>query len=190
MRWLCVGIMFLCWSLHAQPPQGGQIRFGKVNIRYDYIVSLRRVKGEVVDIQVRGKPGVPVRLESPEQNFTMTCMQLQATLAPDEQNRLTVRDAEASGRVNFRYDRAKPLSRMDGTAQRVRYDGQRQTVTMEGDVSLDGEDEFYRMRWRNNEQIVVYLEEESQRVEAKAKERDGQPIGEMVIEPKRPQESP
>jgi lipopolysaccharide export system protein LptA len=99
-----------------------------------------------------------------------------------------VRSAEATGRVNFRYDRAKPLSRLDGTAQRVVYDGQKQTVTLEGDVSLDGEDEFYIMRWRNNERIVVYLEEESQRVEAKAKERDGQPIGEMVIEPKRQKE--
>jgi hypothetical protein len=188
MRWLCVGIVFLCWSLHAQPQQGGQIRFGKVNIKYDHIVSLNRVKDDVVDIQVRGKPGAPVRLDSPEQYFTMTCMLLRATLAPDEQNRLTVRSAEATGRVNFRYDRAKPLSRLDGTAQRVVYDGQKQTVTLEGDVSLDGEDEFYIMRWRNNERIVVYLEEESQRVEAKAKERDGQPIGEMVIEPKRQRE--
>ncbi|MCX7925538.1 MAG: hypothetical protein N2554_06990, partial [Fimbriimonadales bacterium] len=169
MRWFSAILVLTGVCLHAQPQQGGQIQFGKVKINYDRLVSTRRVKGEQVEIQVQGRRGAPVRVESPDQYFTMTCMQLQATLAPDEQNRLVVRSAEASGQVNFRYDRPKPLSRLDGTAQRVLYDGQQQTVTFVGDVALDGEDEFYLMRWRNNERIVVYLEEEQQRVEAQSK---------------------
>ncbi|GIV07348.1 MAG: hypothetical protein KatS3mg017_0550 [Fimbriimonadales bacterium] len=191
MRWLVAVLVGCGIVLHGLPQQqGGQVQFGRVKINYTTLVSVRRLKDELITIEVRGRRDVPVRLESPDQYFTLHCASLKATLAPNERNQLVVRDAEATGGVTFRYDRAKPLSRMDGTAQRVRYDGQRQTVMMEGDVSLDGEDEFYRMRWRNNEQIVVYLEEESQRVEAKAKQRDGQPIGEMVIEPKRPRESP
>ncbi|MFN3690470.1 MAG: hypothetical protein ACK4UU_06070, partial [Fimbriimonadales bacterium] len=140
--------------------------------------------GDQVEVQVRGRRDAPVFLESPEQYFTLTCAQLKATLAPNEQNQLAVRSAEATGQVNFRYDRPKPLSRLNGTARRVLYDEQQQTVTFEGDVALDGEDEFYRMRWRNNERIVVSLGEETQRVEAQSQTRDGKPIGEMLIEPK------
>lgn len=184
MRWWCAALMLMGACLGAQSPQGGQIQFGKVRINYDTLVSTRRVKGDQVEIQVRGGRGAPVRLESPEQYFTLTCVQLKATLAPNEQNQLTVRGAEAVGQVNFRYDRPKPLSRLNGTARRVLYDEQQQTVTFEGDVALDGEDEFYKMRWRNNERIVVYLGEETQRVEAQSQTRDGKPIGEMLIEPK------
>ncbi|MCX7925591.1 MAG: hypothetical protein N2554_07260 [Fimbriimonadales bacterium] len=185
MRWLSAILVLMGVCLHAQPQQGGQIQFGKVKINYADLDFIRRVKSDVAEIRVLGKRGAPVRVESPEQYFTMTCLQLQATLAPDEQNRLTVRSAEASGQVNFRYDRSQPLSRLDGTAQRVVYDGKQRTVTFEGDVSLDGEDEFYIMRWRNNERVVVYLEEELQRVEARSKEQGGKPIGEMIIEPKK-----
>ncbi len=185
MRWLSAILVLMGVCLYAQPQQGGQIQFGKVRINYDTLVSTRRVKGDQVEIQVRGGRGVPVRVESPEQYFIMSCAQLKATLAPDEGNRLTVRSAEATGQVNFRYDRSNPLSRLNGTARRVLYDGQQQTVTFEGDVALDGEDEFYLMRWRNNERIVVFLEEDIQRVEAQSQTRDGKPVGEMVIEPKR-----
>jgi len=185
MRGLCVALLVGVWLLQGQQPQGGQeIRFGKVNIRYDVLVSARRFKGDTYEVEVRGKRGAPVRVESPDQYFTMTCMQLRATLGPDEQRRLTVRTAEATGQVEFVYNRPQPLSKLNGTAQRVRYDDQKRTVTLEGDVSLDGEDEFYLVRWRNNERIVVYLEEELQRVEAKSKERDGVPLGSMTIEPK------
>ncbi len=184
MRWLSAILVLMGVCLHAQPQQGGQIQFGRVQINYDTLVSTRRVKGDQVEIQVQGGRGAPVRLESPEQYFTLICAQLKATLAPNAQNQLTVRSAEAIGQVNFRYDRPNPLSRLNGTARRVIYEGQQQTITFEGDVALDGEDEFYRMRWRNNERIVVYLEEETQRVEAQSRTRDGKPIGEMVIEPK------
>ena len=190
MRGLCVALLIGVWLLQGQqPPQGGQeIRFGRVTIRYDVLVSTRHLKGDVFEVEVRGKRGVPVRVLSPEQYFTMRCMQLKATLGPDERGRLVLRTAEASGQVEFVYDRPQPLSKLYGTARRARYDDQTRTITLEGDVSLDGEDEFYRIRWRNNERIVVYLEEDLQRVEAKSKERDGIPIGSMVIEPKPPKQ--
>jgi hypothetical protein len=185
MRGLCVAFVIGVWLLQGQPPQEGQgIRFGKVDIRYDILVSTRRFKGDTYEVEVRGRRGSPVKVESPEQYFTMRCMQLKATLGPDERGRLVLRTAEATGQVEFVYNRPQPLSKLNGTAQRVRYDDQKRTVTLEGDVSLDGEDEFYLIRWRNNERIVVYLEEELQRVEAKSKERDGVPLGSMVIEPK------
>lgn len=186
MRWLCVGLIVACWSLQAQPQEGGRIRFGKVTIRYDTVGFIRRVKTDLAEVQVQGRRDAPVRLESPEQYFTLTCLQLQATLARDDQNRLAVRSAAASGQVNFQYNRPKPLSRLNGTAQRVLYDEQQRTVTLEGNVSLDGEDEFYIVRWRNNERIVVYLEEDLQRVDAQSRQQNGEPIGEMIIEPKRP----
>jgi hypothetical protein len=190
MRGLCVALLIGVWLLQGQqPPQGGQeIRFGRVTIRYDVLVSTRRLKGDVFEVEVRGKRGVPVRVLSPEQYFTMRCMQLKATLAPDERGRLVLRTAEASAQVEFVYDRLQPLSKLNGTARRALYDDQKRTITLEGDVSLDGEDEFYRIRWRDNERIVVYLEEDLQRVEAKSKERDGIPIGSMVIEPKSPKQ--
>lgn len=185
MRGLCVASLLGVWLLQGQPAQDGQeIRFGKVSIRYDTLVSTRRLKSDVFEVQVRGGRGIPVRVESPEQYFTMTCAQLQATMGPDNQRRLTLRTAEATGQVSFVYNRPQPLSKLNGTARRVLYDDQKRTVTLEGDVSLDGEDEFYLVRWRDNERIVVYLEEELQRVEATSKTRDGKPIGTMTIEPK------
>jgi len=186
MRGLCVAFLISVGLLQGQqPPQGGQeIRFGRVTIRYDVLVSTRRFKGDTYEVEVNGRRGSPVRVESPEQYFAMRCMQLKATLGPDEQGRLVLRTAEATGQVEFVYDRSQPLSKLNGTARRVLYDNQKRTVTLEGDVSLDGEDEFYRVRWRDNERIVVYLEEDLQRVEAKSKVRDGVPFGSMVIEPK------
>lgn len=188
MRWLGMALLLLAASVQSQQPQRTQeIRFGTVRITYDTLVSTRRLKGDIVEVEVRGGRGLPVQLESPDQYFTMTCAQMKATLAPNEQRQLTVQSAEASGTVNFRYNRPQPLSRLNGTARRVLYDSTKQTVTFEGDVSLDGEDEYYVMRWRENERIVVYLEEETQRVEAQSKVRDGVPIGTMTIEPKRRQ---
>ncbi|MCS6919445.1 MAG: hypothetical protein NZM28_06710, partial [Fimbriimonadales bacterium] len=124
MRWLGAILALMSLCLHAQAPQGGQIQFGKVRINYETLVSTRRVKGDQVEILVRGGRGAPVQLESPEQYFTLICAQLKATLAPNAQNQLTVRSAEATGQVNFRYDRPNPLSRLNGTARRVTYDGQ------------------------------------------------------------------
>jgi hypothetical protein len=189
MRRLCVTLLIGVGLLQGQQPQSDQvIRFGKVDIQYDTLVSTRRLKGDTFEVAVRGKRGAPVRVLSPEQYFTMRCTQLKATLGPDEQGRLVLRTAAASGQVEFVYDRPQPLSKLNGTAQRVLYDDQKRTITLEGDVSLDGEDEFYRIRWRDNARIVVYLEEDLQRVEAKSKERDGVPIGSMVIEPKSPKQ--
>jgi len=190
MRGLCVALLIGVWLLQGQqPPQGRQeIRFGRVTIRYDVLVSTRRFKGDTYDVEVRGKRGSPVKVESPDQYFTLTCAQLKATLGTDARGRGALRTAEAIEQVEFVYDRPQPLSKLNGTARRARYDDQKRTITLEGDVSLDGEDEFYRIRWRNNERIVVYLEEDLQRVEAKSKERDGVPIGSMVIEPKPPKQ--
>ena len=186
MRGLCTALLMGIWLLQGQqPPQGGQeIRFGRVIIRYDTLVSTRRFKSDAYDVEVRGKRGSPVRVESPDQYFTLTCAQLKATLGTDARGRGALRTAEATGQVEFVYDRPQPLSKLNGTARRARYDDQMRTLTLEGDVLLDGEDEFYRIRWRDNERIVVYLEEDLQRVEAKSKERDGVPFGSMVIEPK------
>ncbi|GIV05364.1 MAG: hypothetical protein KatS3mg016_0939 [Fimbriimonadales bacterium] len=185
MRWLVAVLVGCGIALQGLPQQqGGQVQFGRVKINYTTLVSVRRLKDELITIEVRGRRDVPVRLESPDQYFTLHCASLKATLAPNERNQLVVRDAEATGGVTFRYDRPKPLSRLDGAARRAVFDAQRQTMTLEGDVSLDGEDEFYRMRWRNNERITLYLEEEAQRVEAQSQEREGKPIGEMILEPK------
>jgi len=185
MRWLVAVLVGCGIALQGLPQQqGGQVQFGRVKINYTTLVSVRRLKDELITIEVRGRRGVPVRMESPDQYLTLNCASLKATLAPNERNQLVVRDAEAVGEVSFRYDRPKPLSRLDGIARRAVFDAQRQTLTLEGDVSLDGEDEFYRMRWRNNERITLYLEEETQRVEAQSQEREGKPIGEMILEPK------
>jgi hypothetical protein len=85
MRGLCVALLIGVWLLQGQPPpQGGQeIRFGRVTIRYDVLVSTRRFKGDTYDVEVRGKRGSPVRVESPDQYFTLTCAQLKATLGTD-----------------------------------------------------------------------------------------------------------
>ncbi len=184
LRRLCVAIVLGVGLLHGQQSQGGLIQFGKVSIRY-YKLDYSQFKGEIREVETRGIRGFPVRVESPEQYFTLTCARLKATLGPDNQRRPAVRTAEAIGQVEFVYNRPQPLSKLNGTAQRVLYDDQKRTVTLEGDVSLDGEDEFYFIRWRDNERIVVYLEEELQRVEATAKMRDGAPIGVMTIEPKK-----
>ncbi|GIV13308.1 MAG: hypothetical protein KatS3mg021_1590 [Fimbriimonadales bacterium] len=71
--------------------------------------------------------------------------------------------------------------RLNATANRADYDDKEQKVTLSGDVSVDSEDEFYRVRWRNNERVVVYLGEESLRVEAEGKLQGGQRRGEMTI---------
>jgi lipopolysaccharide export system protein LptA len=70
---------------------------------------------------------------------------LKATLGTDARGRGALRTAEATGQVEFVYDRPQPLSKLNGTARRARYDDQKRTITLEGDVSLDGEDEFYRV---------------------------------------------
>ncbi|MCS7208847.1 MAG: LptA/OstA family protein [Fimbriimonadales bacterium] len=188
MRWLCVGWLLISWSLQVQSQGGQGIRFGEVRITgYDAIKGVRRYKDDRYEVELLSKPGRLTRLEAPEQYLTLTCQNLKATLGPDPQKRPAVLSAEATGQVTFRYDRPRPLSRLNGTARRVLYDGQKQTVTLEGDVSLDGEDESYIVRFRENERIVVYLEEDLQRVEAKSKERDGIPIGEMTIRLKQQQ---
>ncbi|MDW8050937.1 MAG: LptA/OstA family protein [Armatimonadota bacterium] len=187
MRRLWLVLVLTAASLYPQQQGGQEIRFGAVQISYDTLVSTRRIKDEVVEVEVRGGRGIPVRLDSPEQHFSMTCAQLKATLAPNEQRQLTVRKAEATGQVNFRYNRPQPLSRLNGYAQRVVYESEKRTITFEGNVSLDGEDEFYIMRWRDNERIIVYLAEDLQRVEAISKVRDGVPVGTMTIQPKQRQ---
>ena len=56
MRGLCVALLIGVWLLQGQqPPQGGQeIRFGRVTIRYDVLVSTRRFKSDAYDVEVRG----------------------------------------------------------------------------------------------------------------------------------------
>ncbi|MCS6923464.1 MAG: LptA/OstA family protein [Fimbriimonadales bacterium] len=185
MRWLSAILVLTGVCLYAQPQQRQEIRFGKVSITgYDEVKGARRFRDDRFEVELQSKPGRRTRLESPDQYLVLTCQSLKAVLGTDEQKRLVVLSAEATGQVNFRYDRPQPLSRLNGTAQRATYDGQQRIVILEGDVSMDGEDEFYIMRWRDNERIVVYLEEELQRVEAKSKERNGVPIGTMTIEPK------
>jgi len=184
--WIAVGLAVALGVVVAQQ-EGGQIRFGKVRITYSTLVGSRQLKTGVHEVQVRGKVNRPVRIASPDQYFEMTCDSLQTTLAPDEQRQLVVRTAQAQGRVNFVYDRPEPYSKLNATANRAVYDGEKNTITLIGDVVMDGEDEFYKIRWRNNEQLTVFLGEQDQRVEAVSKEVNGEPIGTMEIEPRNAQ---
>ncbi len=184
--WIGIGLAIGLSIVVAQTQEGGQIRFGKVRITYSNLVGSRQLKTGVHEVQVQGRRDRPVRIVSPDQFFEMTCDRLQTTLAPDEARQLVVRSAQAEGRVRFVYDRPQPYSKLNATANRAVYNGEQNTITLIGDVSMDGEDEFYRVRWRNNERVTVFLGEDIQRVEAVSKEVGGEPIGTMEIEPREP----
>jgi hypothetical protein len=131
----------------------------------------------------RGKQQ-PVRIEAPDQYLVIEANYLQAQFGYNEQNEPILQQAIADQGVSVRYARPKPFSRLDARARKATYNAEQSMLTLEGDVYLEAEDEFYKTVARNHERVVVYLEEESQRLEAYAIERDGIPRGEIIITPK------
>ncbi|MER3403202.1 MAG: hypothetical protein C4336_02355 [Armatimonadota bacterium] len=167
-----------------------RIQFGRLSIVYERLVSTQLRKDKTVTVEVVGSARRPVSVDAPDQNFRLTTLRLQGVLAPSEQGQMRVQSASAIGRVEFFYDRKEPFTKLYATANRADYDEQQQTVTLTGDVSVDSEDEFYQVRWRENERVVVYLGQESLRVEAQGKPRDDGRRGEMVVIAKRTKPSP
>ncbi|MCL6532546.1 MAG: hypothetical protein K6U12_04605 [Armatimonadetes bacterium] len=178
-RWLAV-LVFVALSVSFSQQERG-IRFGQLNIDFEQLTSVQRRKDKTITLEVRGSVNNPVVIDAPDQNFRMRTLQLQGVLAPDEKGQMRLQSAAAIGRVEFFYERKEPFARLNATANRADYDDKEQKVTLTGDVSADSEDDFYRVRWRNNERVVVYLGEESLRVEAEGKLQGGQRRGEMII---------
>lgn len=178
--WLlaCVGILVVATLAYQDAPR---IQFGRLTIIYETLVSTQLRKDRTVTVEVVGSARRPVVVDSPDQNFRMNALRLQGVLAPGERGQMRVQQASAMERVEFFYERKEPFTKLYATANRADYDEKQQTVTLTGDVSVDSEDEFYQVRWRNNERVVVYLGEESLRVEAQGKPQDGGRRGEMVI---------
>lgn len=178
-RWLVVLALIAFWVGFSQQERG--IRFGQLNIDFEQLTSIQHRKDKTIMLEVRGSANNPVVVDSPDQNFRMRTLRLQGVLAQNEQGQMRLQSAAAIGRVEFFYERKEPFTRLNATANRADYDDKEQKVTLSGDVSVDSEDEFYRVRWRNNERVVVYLGEESLRVEAEGKLQGGQRRGEMTI---------
>lgn len=167
-----------------------RIQFGRLSIVYERLVSTQLRKDKTVTVEVVGSARRPVSVDAPDQNFRLTTLRLQGVLAPSDQGQMEVRSASAIGHVEFFYDRKEPFTKLYATANRADYDEQQKTVTLTGDVSVDSEDEFYQVRWRENDRVVVYLGQESLRVEAEGKPRDDGRRGEMVIIAKQTKSSP
>lgn len=178
-RWLAV-LVFVALGVGFSQQERG-IRFGQLNIDFEKLVSIQRRKDRTITLEVSGSANNPVIVDSPDQNFRMRTLLLQGVLAQDERGQMRLQSAAAIGRVEFFYERKEPFARLNATASRADYDDKEQKVTLSGDVSAESEDDSYRVRWRNNERVVVYLGEESLRVEAEGKLQGGQRRGEMII---------
>lgn len=175
---------------NAQTPQAQarQIQFGRVRITgYERYTAESQPKSRTYRLELFRSRQQSVRIEAPEQYLTIEANHLQVQLGYNERNEPLLQQAVAEQGVTVRYARPKPFSTLNARARKATYDAQQSTLTLEGNVSVEAEDEFYHTVARNHERVTVYLGEETQRVEARSIERDGIPQGELVITPKKSQ---
>jgi len=191
-RWMVgIALLMLPGGLpNAQTPQAQarQIQFGRVRITgYERYTAESQPKSRTYRLELFRSRQQSVRIEAPEQYLTIEANHLQVQLGYNERNEPLLQQAVAEQGVTVRYARPKPFSTLNARARKATYDAQQSTLTLEGNVSVEAEDEFYHTVARNHERVTVYLGEETQRVEARSIERDGIPQGELVITPKKSQ---
>ncbi|GBC92747.1 Lipopolysaccharide export system protein LptA [bacterium HR15] len=189
-RW-AIGMTLLLWlpllTPQTQPPQerARQIQFGKVRITgYERYTAESQPKTRTYQLKLFRSRQLPVRIEAPDQHLVIEANILQAQLGYNERNEALLQQAVADQGVTVRYARPKPFGTLNARARKATYDAEQSTLTLEGNVFLEAEDDSYHTLARNHERVIVYLGEETQRVEAFSSERNGMPIGELVITPK------
>ncbi len=188
-KWLVAGGLILV-LLQAQAPQQNPraVQFGRVRIsNYERYTGERNLKARTFRLQLFRSPQRPVRIEAPDQYLVIEANQLQAQLGYSERNEPELQQAVAEQGVVVRYARPQPFSRLNARARKATYNAKQSTLTLEGDVYLEAEDDAYYTVARNHDRLIVYLGEETQRVEAFASQRDGEPQGELIITPKQKQ---
>jgi lipopolysaccharide export system protein LptA len=161
------------------------IQFGKTRISgHERYTANVQSKTRTYRLELFRSKQTPVRIEAPDQYLVIEANHLQAQFGYSDQNEPILQQVIADQGVTVRYARPKPFSKLDARARQATYNAEQSMLTLEGDVYLEAEDAFYKTVARNHSRVVVYLEEETQRVEAFASERDGMPQGEIIITPK------
>ena len=161
------------------------IQFGKTRISgHERYTAAIQSKTRTYRLELFRSKQMPVRIEAPDQYLVIEANHLQAQFGYSDQNEPILQQVIADQGVTVRYNRPKPFSRLNARARQATYDAEQSLLTLEGDVYLEAEDEFYKTVARNHNRVVVYLEQETQRIEAFASERDGMPQGEIIITPK------
>ncbi len=178
-------LLTLLAGLMSQTQQKPAVQFGKVRITgHERYTAESQSKKRTYRLELFRSKSQPVRIEAPDQYLVIEANHLQALFGYNERNEPLLQQAIADQGVTVRYARPKPYSRLNARARQATYDAQQSTLTLEGNVFMEAEDDFYHTVARNHERVVVYLGEETQRISADSIERDGIPQGELIITPK------
>ncbi|MEN3002230.1 MAG: hypothetical protein ABDI19_10385 [Armatimonadota bacterium] len=185
---IIIGLLgWLGWVLQAQPPQKQprEIKFGTIRITgYERYTAESQPKTRTYRLELIRSRQKPVRIEAPDQYLVIEANRVQAQLGYNEREEPVLQQAVADQGVTVRYARPKPFTMLNARAQTAIYDAEQTTLTLEGNVFVEAEDDFFHTVARNHQRVIVYLGEETQRIEAFSAEREGIPQGELVITPK------